>query len=60
VNDVRINEACKKLLGGRYESVAEVAYHSGFNSITNFNRVFKTSVGKSPREYAAEFFRKVN
>lgn len=60
LNEVRINEACKKLLGGKYESVAEVAYHSGFNSITNFNRVFKTTVGKSPREYAAEFFRKVN
>jgi AraC-like DNA-binding protein len=60
LNDVRINEACKKLLGGKYESVAEVAYHTGFNSITNFNRVFKTSVGKSPREYAAEFFRKVS
>lgn len=60
LNEVRINEACKKLLGGKYESVSEVAYHSGFNSITNFNRVFKTTVGKSPREYAAEFFRKVN
>ncbi len=60
VNEVRVNEACKKLLGGKYESVAEVAYHSGFNSITNFNRVFKSIVGKSPREYAAEFLKKVH
>lgn len=60
LNEVRINEACKKLLAGKYESVSDVAYHSGFNSITNFNRVFKSTIGKSPREYAAEFFSKVH
>lgn len=51
LNKMRINEACKKLTNGRYESISEVAYHCGFNSITNFNRVFKSVAGNSPREY---------
>ena len=55
LNEVRINEACKKLLDGKYDSVSSVAYDCGFNSITNFNRVFKTATGKSPKAYAADF-----
>lgn len=60
LNEVRINEACKKLLEGKYDSVSSVAYDCGFNSITNFNRVFKSTTGKSPRAYTAEFLNKVN
>jgi AraC-like DNA-binding protein len=60
LNEVRINEACKRLVGGKYESVSSVAYDCGFNSITNFNRVFKSTIGKSPRVYAADFLSKVN
>lgn len=60
LNEIRINEACKKLVDGSHDSVSSVAFNCGFNSITNFNRVFKTTIGKSPREYAAEFLSKVN
>jgi AraC-like DNA-binding protein len=60
LNEVRINEACKKILDGTYGSISSVAYECGFNSITNFNRVFKTIIGKSPKEYAAEFLGKLN
>ena len=55
LNKVRINEACKKLIDGSGTSVASVAYDCGFNSVPNFNRVFKSAVGKSPREYTTEF-----
>jgi AraC-like DNA-binding protein len=55
LNEVRINEACKKLADGTYDSISTVAYHCGFNSITNFNRVFKTVTGKSPRDYVREY-----
>lgn len=55
LNEIRINEACKRLIDGSYESVSSVAYDCGFNSITNFNRVFKSTTGKSPREYATVF-----
>ncbi|ULQ51508.1 AraC family transcriptional regulator [Flavihumibacter fluvii] len=51
LNEVRINEACKKLTDGGFESISTIAYTCGFNSITNFNRVFKTITGKSPSEY---------
>jgi AraC-like DNA-binding protein len=60
LNEVRINEACKKLIDGAYNSVSSVAYDCGFNSITNFNRVFKSTTGKSPREYTTKFLSNVN
>jgi len=56
LNEVRINEACKKLTDGNYDSIATVAYNCGFNSITNFNRVFKTVTRQSPSEYMERFF----
>ena len=55
LNEVRINEACKQLTEGSYESISTVAYECGFKSITNFNRVFKTVTGQSPRMYMREF-----
>lgn len=60
VNQVRVNEACKKLIDKNYESVASVAYNTGFNSITNFNRVFKSIVRKSPKEYLDDYYMKIN
>lgn len=57
LNEVRINEACKKLTDGGFESIATIAYSCGFNSITNFNRVFKSITGKSPSEYAEAYQR---
>jgi AraC-like DNA-binding protein len=60
LNEMRINEACKKLTSGKYENIATVAYTSGFNSVTNFNRVFKSVIGESPKAYLASYFDKVN
>ena len=60
VNQVRINEACKKLVDKKYDSIASVAYNTGFNSITNFNRVFKSVIKKSPKEYIDSYFQNVN
>jgi AraC-like DNA-binding protein len=59
LNEVRINEACKKLTDGQYDSIATVAYNCGFNSITNFNRVFKSITGKSPSEYVESYWHNV-
>jgi AraC-like DNA-binding protein len=56
LNEVRINEACKKLTDGGFESISTIAYTCGFNSITNFNRVFKTIVGKSPSDYVETYY----
>ena len=59
LNEVRINEACKKLTDGNYDSIATVAYNCGFNSITNFNRVFKSVTHKSPSDYVESYMRNV-
>ncbi len=48
LNEVRINEACKKLTDGSNQNIAVIAYNCGFNSITNFNKVFKTRKPASP------------
>ena len=56
LNEVRINEACKKLTDGGFDSISTIAYNCGFNSITNFNRVFKTIIGKSPSEYMETYY----
>ena len=59
LNQTRINEACKKLAGNKYESVSVVAYKCGFTSITNFNRVFKGVTGDTPRGYMENYLNKV-
>jgi len=59
LNEVRINEACKRLTDGNYDSIATVAYNCGFNSITNFNRVFKSVTHQSPSEYIESYLQNV-
>ena len=59
LNEMRINEACKKLTGGHFENISSVAYSCGFNSLTNFNRVFKSVVGYSPKSYLDSYFKNV-
>ena len=56
LNEVRIHEACKRLTDGAVDSISTIAYTCGFNSITNFNRVFKSIIGKSPSEYLESYF----
>ena len=50
VNELRISRA-RKLLTEPDASVSEVAYKSGFESMTHFNRIFLKTNGKSPRAY---------
>ncbi|MEO5888917.1 MAG: AraC family transcriptional regulator [Ferruginibacter sp.] len=51
LNEVRINEACKRFMQKDFASIATVAYQSGFNNVVTFNRVFKSVMGKAPREF---------
>lgn len=55
VNKVRVNEACKMLVNGSLNNIADVAFSCGFSSITNFNYVFRNITGKSPREYTSDY-----
>ena len=55
VNKIRVNEACKLLTAGTHNNIAAVAYGCGFSSITNFNAVFRSFTGKSPRAYINDY-----
>ena len=57
LNEMRINEACKKLTSGKFENISTAAYTCGFNSVTNFNRVFKSVKGETPKSYLEHYFR---
>lgn len=53
VNEIRIGQACRKLAEEEW-SVAEIAYACGFSNLSNFNRFFKETIGKTPRSYRQE------
>ncbi len=59
LNEIRINEACKKFMEMDFSSISAVAYQSGFNNVVTFNRVFKSITKKSPREFLKEYHHKV-
>jgi len=41
----------KTLLSNPELRVSEIAFQSGFTSLTHFNRVFKKTTGQSPSEF---------
>jgi AraC-like DNA-binding protein len=55
LNEVRINEACKKLMENSCGSIANVAYKCGFNSVGSFNRLFRTVTEKTPKEFVKAY-----
>src|ERR1043166_9817385 len=48
----RFEEACDHLLSSN-RRISEIAFAAGFQSLSQFNRVFKKLSGKSPTEYRA-------
>lgn len=50
VHELRIGHACRLLLETD-RSVTEACFASGFNNLSNFNRVFLSIKGVSPRRY---------
>lgn len=51
--EVRISKACKKLMENR-ESIKEIAYACGFDSLSNFHYQFKKIIKQSPLKYRSE------
>lgn len=51
VQELRIGRACKLLSQNGDMRVCEIAYESGFNNLTNFNRKFKQEKGRTPSEF---------
>lgn len=50
VNELRVGQACRDLLESD-RPIAEIAYKSGFNNLSNFNRRFREIKGISPRKF---------
>ena len=51
----RVNYA-RQMLQATEDLILNISLESGFNSLTNFNRVFKRITGLSPKEYRKKAF----
>ena len=54
IAEIRIKHACE-MLTETDESIAQVCYDCGFNTLSNFNKQFKEIMLKKPTEYKKEF-----
>jgi len=48
--DIKLGHAARMLVDTS-KSIAEICYESGFNNLSNFNRIFKARRGATPREF---------
>ena len=51
LTELRLGHVCKLLAKNRNLSIAEIAYRSGFNNLTHFNRQFKAAKGITPTRF---------
>lgn len=51
LNEIRIGYACKQLQEAEI-NISAIAYGSGFNNLSNFNKQFKNITGTAPSKYA--------
>lgn len=54
INEIRIGHACRLLIGEDY-NISRIAYETGFDTLSNFNRNFKKITGKTPSRYRSDF-----
>ena len=54
LRELRVGEACRQLVESD-DPVTDIAFRSGFGSLSNFNRAFQSLRGRSPRAYRNEF-----
>ncbi|RTL59470.1 MAG: AraC family transcriptional regulator [Sphingobacteriales bacterium] len=54
LNEIRLGHAARLLIDTN-RSIAEIAYHCGFNNISNFNRLFKKKKGVTPKVFREDF-----
>lgn len=61
INEFRVREVARKMKDSAYDNLTllGIAYESGFNSKTTFNRVFREITGKTPLEYKNGLNKKV-
>ncbi len=54
VNDIRLSHACKLLIDNEL-SISQVGLESGFDNLSNFHRIFKKKIGKTPLSFRNQF-----
>jgi AraC-like DNA-binding protein len=54
LNELRTSLACRELIETE-RSVSDIAFDSGFNNLSNFNRRFLQLKGMSPRDFRRQF-----
>jgi AraC-like DNA-binding protein len=54
LNEVRLAEA-RELLATESGNITEVAYASGYQSLSQFNRRFRTAEGRTPSQYREQY-----
>jgi len=54
VSEIRIGHASKLLLDTSW-TISEIAYESGFDTLSNFNRNFKKLTHQTPRDYRSTY-----
>ncbi len=54
ISEIRIKHACK-MLTETNETITQICYECGFNTLSNFNKQFKEIMQKKPTQYKKEF-----
>ena len=55
LNNIRVGSAARLLIDEPSETIASIAYRCGFNNLSNFNRIFKTKRGITPKEFRSYY-----
>jgi AraC-like DNA-binding protein len=53
--EIRIQHACQLMAENPETPISEIAFQSGYNTISNFNRQFRETTKMNPRAYRAKF-----
>jgi len=54
LNEIRLGHASRLLIETTH-SISEIAYECGFNNISNFNRIFKSKKGCTPKDLRSSY-----
>jgi len=55
LNNIRVGSAARLLIDEPSETIASIAYRCGFNNLSNFNRIFKSKKGITPKEFRSYY-----
>jgi AraC-like DNA-binding protein len=54
INEIKVEKACQMLIN-KEDTIIQICYNSGFNSLVSFNRVFKSITKQAPSEYRKKY-----